>query len=190
MALVGVYMFDYHIFKAVNAIEPSPRNELEITDAIQYLIEHGYVVQPHSVTGWWKDTGKIEDILDANRLILESISSRNEGDLDGKSKIKGEVIIEKDVLIQDSIIRGPAIIGARTEITDSYIGPFTSIQNDCRIVLTEIENSIVLEGSEIRDVGSRIDESLIGRETKIYKCPTKPSAFKFMIGDKSEIGIK
>lgn len=190
LALVGVYMFDSHIFEAVNAIEPSWRNELEITDAIQYLIDQGYVVQPHRVTGWWKDTGKIEDILDANRLILESISGRNEGSLDEKSKIKGEVIIEKDVIIQDSIIRGPAIIGARTEITDSYIGPFTSIQSDCRIVLTEIEHSIVLEGSEIRDVGSRIDESLIGRKTKIYKCAAKPSVYKFMVGDKSEIGIK
>jgi len=190
LALVGVYMFDPHIFEAVNAIEPSWRNELEITDAIQYLIEHGYDVHPHRVTGWWKDTRKIEDILEANRLILESISGKNEGTLDEKSEKSGEVIIEKDVIIRDSRIRGPAIIGARTEIADSYIGPFTSIQSDCRIVRTEIENSIVLEGSEIRDVGSRIDESLIGREAKIYKCPTKPSVFRFMIGEKSEIGIK
>lgn len=190
LALVGVYMFDFHIFEAVKGIEPSWRNELEITDAIQYLIEHGYTVHPHRVTGWWKDTGKIEDILDANRLILESISGTNEGKLDEKSQINGEVIVEKDVIIEDSRIRGPAIIGSRTEIIDSYIGPFTSIQNDCRIVRTEIEHSIVLEGSEIRDVGSRIDESLIGRETKIYKCPTKPSVFRFMVGDKSEIGIK
>jgi len=189
LALVGVYMFDSHIFEAVNAIRPSKRNELEITDAIQYLIEHGYTVHPHRVTGWWKDTGKIEDILDANRLILESISGRNEGDLDNKSRINGEVVIEKGVIIKDSRIRGPAVIGARTEITDSYIGPFTSIQSDCRIVRTEVEHSIILEGSEIRDVGSRIDESLIGRETKIYKCPTKPSVFRFMVGDKSEIGI-
>jgi glucose-1-phosphate thymidylyltransferase len=121
---------------------------------------------------------------------LESIYGKNEGTLDEKSKVNGEVIIEKDVIIRESRIRGPAIIGARTEITDSYIGPFTSIQNDCHIVRTEIEHSIILEGSEIRDVGSRIDESLIGRETKLYKCPTKPSVFRFMVGDKSEIGIK
>jgi glucose-1-phosphate thymidylyltransferase len=190
LALVGVYMFDTHIFEAVNAIEPSWRNELEITDAIQYLIEHGYDVHPHRVTGWWKDTGKIEDILDANRLILESITGKNEGTLDEKTKLNGEVIIEKGALIRESRIRGPAIIGAGTEITDSYIGPYTSIQNDCHIVRTEIEHSIILEGSEIRDVGSRIDESLIGKETKIYKCPTKPSVFRFMVGDKSEIGIK
>jgi len=190
LALVGVYMFDFHIFEAVRAVEPSWRNELEITDAIQYLIDHGYDVHPHMVTGWWKDTGKLEDILEANRLILESISGLNEGHVDPRSKISGQVIIEKGVVIEDSLIRGPAIIGAGTEIRESYVGPFTSIQSHCRIVRTEIEHSIILEGSEICDVGSRIDESLIGRETKIYKCPSRPSVYRFMVGDKSEIGIK
>lgn len=190
LALVGVYMFDSHIFEAAKAIKPSWRNELEITDAIQYLVEHGYEVHPHIVSGWWKDTGKIEDILDANRLILETISSQIQGKIDSGSKINGKVILEKDVLVQKSIIRGPAIIGAETEIIDSYIGPFTSIQRKCKIIRTEIEHSIIMEGSEIMDVGSRIDESLIGREVKIYKCPPKPSAYRFMVGDKSEIGIK
>ncbi|MFB0566376.1 MAG: glucose-1-phosphate thymidylyltransferase [Candidatus Aminicenantaceae bacterium] len=190
LALVGVYMFDFNVFEAVKAIKPSWRNELEITDAIQYLIDNGYSVHPHLVSGWWKDTGKIEDILEANRLILESIVNRIEGTVDSKSKIKGEVIIEKGVSVRNSIIRGPAIVGADTEIIDSYIGPFTSIQNQCKIVQTEIEHSIVLEGSEIRDVGSRIDESLIGRGVKIYKSPPKPSVYHFMVGDKSEIGIK
>ena len=190
LALVGVYMFDFHIFEAVRAVEPSWRNELEITDAIQYLIDHGYNVHPHMVTGWWKDTGKLEDILEANRLILESISGLNEGHVDPRSKINGQVIIEKGVVIEDSLIRGPAIIGAGTEIRESYVGPFTSIQSHCRIIRTEIEHSIILEGSEICDVGSRIDESLIGRETKIYKCPSRPSVYRFMVGDKSEIGIK
>jgi len=190
LALVGVYMFDFHIFEAVKAIKPSWRNELEITDAIQYLVDHGYEVQPHLVSGWWKDTGKIEDILEANRLILEGITTRVEGSVDEASKINGNVIIEKDVVVKNSTIRGPAIIGAETEIIESYIGPFTSIQKRCRIIQTEIEHSIILEGSEIRDVGSRIDESLIGREVKIYKCPPKPSAYRFMVGDKSEIGIK
>jgi glucose-1-phosphate thymidylyltransferase len=190
LALVGVYMFDFHIFDAAKSIKPSWRNELEITDAIQYLVNHGYEVHPHLVSGWWKDTGKIEDILEANRLILETISSEIQGKIDSGSKINGKVIIEKDVLVQNSIIRGPAIIGAETEIIDSYIGPFTSIQRKCRIIRTEIEHSIIMEGSEIMDVGSRIDESLIGREVKIYKCPPKPSAYRFMVGDKSEIGIK
>ncbi len=190
LALVGVYMFDFHIFEAVKVIKPSWRNELEITDAIQYLVENGYEVHPHLVTGWWKDTGKIEDILDANRLILESIVGEIQGDVDETSKINGQVKIEKGVVVKNSIIRGPAIIGANSEIIDSYIGPFTSIQNKCKIIHTEIEHSIVLEGSEIREVGSRIDESLIGREVKIFKCPPKPSVYRFMVGDKSEIGIK
>lgn len=190
LALVGVYMFDAHIFEAVRAIKPSWRNELEITDAIQYLIEHGYEVQPHLVTGWWKDTGKIEDILEANRLILETISGANQGKVDDKSRINGQVVLEKGVVVKNSIIRGPAIIGANSEVIDSYIGPFTSIQNGCKIIHTEIENSIVLEKSEIVEVGSRIDESLIGREVKIFKCPPKPSVYRFMVGDKSEIGIK
>jgi len=190
LALVGVYMFDSHIFEAAKAIKPSWRNELEITDAIQYLVDHGYEVHPHLVSGWWKDTGKIEDILEANRLILEGIGGRIEGEVDQASRINGHVIIEKGVVVKNSIIRGPAIIGEGTEVADSYIGPFTSIQKNCRIVQTEIEHSIVLEGSEIRDVGSRIDESLIGRDVKIYKCPPKPSVYRFMVGDKSEIGIK
>ncbi len=190
LALVGVYMFDDNIFEAVNAIKPSWRNELEITDAIQYLVDHGYKVHPHLVTGWWKDTGKIEDILEANRLILESIEGKMEGEVDEASRINGQVIVEKGTLIKCSIIRGPAIIGKNCEIVDSYIGPFTSIQRDCRIIRTELEHSIVLEKSEIQDVGGRIDESLIGREVKIFKCPPKPSVFRFMVGDKSEIGIK
>ena len=190
LALVGVYMFDSHIFEAAKAIKPSGRNELEITDAIQFLVDSGYEVQPHLVSGWWKDTGKIEDILEANRLILETISGAVLGAVDDASRISGEVIIEKGVSVRSSTIRGPAIIGAGTEIADSYIGPFTSIQKNCRIIQTEIEHSIVLEGSEIVDVGSRIDESLIGREVRIYKCPPKPLAYRFMVGDKSEIGLK
>jgi len=190
MALVGVYLFDSFIFEAVKAISPSWRNELEITDAIQYLIDNGYDVRPHFVTGWWKDTGKLEDILEANRLILEGISRRLEGKVDEESRISGLVVLEKEASVKNSIIRGPVVIGSGCEILDSYIGPFTSIQNRCKINKTEIENSIVLEGSELNNVGSRIDESLIGRDVKIYKCPPKPSVYKFMVGDKSEIGIK
>jgi glucose-1-phosphate thymidylyltransferase len=190
LALVGVYMFDERIFEAVGAIKPSGRGELEITDAIQYLVDQGYEVQPHLVSGWWKDTGKIEDILEANRFILEDMAGRNDGQVDAASRINGNVVIEAGAVIRNSIIRGPAIVGRNTEILESYVGPFTSIQERCRIVRTEIEHSIVLEGSEIIDVGARIDESLIGRDVKISKCPSKPSAFRFMVGDKSEIGIK
>ena len=175
LALVGVYMFDSHIFEAVNAIKPSWRNELEITDAIQYLIEHGLVVHPHLVSGWWKDTGKLEDILDANRLILERITRQVEGQVDEESKVSGEVIIEKDVRVENSIIRGPAIIGAKTEVIHAYVGPFTSIQKECRIVRTEIENSIVCEQSLISDTNRRIDASLIGKGVSITKSEARTS---------------
>ncbi|MBN1272028.1 MAG: glucose-1-phosphate thymidylyltransferase [Candidatus Aminicenantes bacterium] len=190
LALVGVYMFDYLIFEAAKSIKPSGRNELEITDAIQYLVDKGYEVQPHLVTGWWKDTGKLDDILEANRLILESIKGDVKGEVDKKSKINGEVVLEGGTVVKNSVIRGPAIIGKGTKIIDSYIGPFTSIQEDCRIIKTEIEHSIVLRGSEIRDVGSRIDESLIGRDVKIFKGDCGPSVYRFMVGDQSEISIK
>ena len=190
LALVGVYLFDHNIFEAAKAIRSSWRNELEITDAIQYLVEHGYEVQPHLVTGWWKDTGKIEDLLEANRLILDTLAGRVEGEVDAESRVSGPVVLEKGAVVRNSTIRGPVIIGDGTEVIESYIGPFTSIQGRCRIVRTEIEHSIVLEGSQILDIGSRVDESLIGREVRIFKCPPKPSVYRFVVGDKSEIGIK
>jgi len=190
LALVGVYMFDAHIFEAVNAIQPSWRNELEITDAIQYLVKKGLSVHSHLVTGWWKDTGKIEDILEANRLILESLSGRIEGEVDHGSRLSGAVVLEHGAKLVNSIVRGPAIIGMDTVIEDSYIGPFTAIQNNCRVVQTEIENSIVMERSEIREISSRIDESLIGREVSIKKCLPRPEVYRFMVGDQSQITIK
>ena len=147
-------------------------------------------MRPHLVSGWWKDTGKIEDILEANRLILESFQGKISGQVDKASKIEGEVVIEEKVTVQNSTIHGPAIIGAGTEIINSHIGPFTSIQEKCKIVEAEIEHSIILDGSEIQNVGDRIKNSLIGRDVKIYKCPPKPSAYRFMLGDKSEVGLK
>jgi len=190
LALVGVYMFDHHIFEAARAIKPSWRNELEITDAIQYLVDHGYQVQPHIVSGWWKDTGKIEDVLEANRLILESIEGRIEGEVDVESRLNGQVVLEKGARVIRSVVRGPAIIGEKTEIIDSYIGPFTSIQANCRVIKTEIEHSIMLEGSQIIDIGGRIDESLIGREVRIYQGQAKPRVYRFVLGEKSEVGLK
>lgn len=190
LALVGVYMFDSNIFDAVEAIKPSWRNELEITDAIQYLVKNDFHVHSHLVTGWWKDTGKIEDILEANRLILQNLPGRISGDVDAGCRLSGNVVLEPGAQLINSIVRGPAIIGAGTVIEDAYIGPFTSIQNNCRVVKTEIENSIVMEGSEILEISSRIDESLIGREVRIKKCPARPAVYRFMVGDQSEITIK
>jgi len=190
LALVGVYMFGPQVFESVNRIKPSFRNELEITDAIQDLIDRGLTVRPHIVDGWWKDTGKLEDMLEANRLILDTLERRIEGSIDGESRIEGKVVIETGAVVERSVIRGPAIIGARAKIVHAYVGPFTSIMNDVVIQDTEVEHSIVLEGSCLRDLANRVIDSLIGRNVQIYRVPVKPSAYRFMLGDKSEVGIR
>ena len=185
-ALVGVYMFDKHIFEAVNSIKPSWRNELEITDAIQYLVEKGYDVRPYIITGWWKDTGKLEDILEANRIVLETIEPQVMGSVDDKSRLEGRIVIEKNAKIINSIIRGPVIIGENTEIVNSYIGPFTSIYYDVKVENSEIEYSIVLENSKIIDI-PRIEGSLIGQNVELIKSNKKPQAYRIVVGDSSKI---
>jgi glucose-1-phosphate thymidylyltransferase len=190
LALVGVYMFGPQVFESVNRIKPSFRNELEITDAIQDLIDRGLTVRPHIVDGWWKDTGKLEDMLEANRLILDTLERRIEGSIDGESRIEGKVVIEAGAVVERSVIRGPAIIGAGAKIVHAYVGPFTSIMNDVVIQDTEIEHSIVLEGSCLRDLANRVIDSLIGKNVQIYRVPVKPSAYRFMLGDNSEVGIR
>ena len=190
LALVGVYMFSAEIFTSVKRIKPSFRNELEITDAIQDLIDRGLTVTPHLVDGWWKDTGKLEDMLEANRLVLDTFDRRIDGTYDAESRIEGKVIIEQGAVIEQSVVRGPAIIGARARITRAYIGPFTSIMNDVTIRESEIEHSIVLEGSVIQDLGTRVADSLIGKNVKINRLPIKPSAYRFMLGDNSEVWIR
>ncbi len=190
LALVGVYIFDKSIFQAVKSIKPSWRNELEITDAIQYLVENGFRVLPHIVKGWWKDTGKLDDILEANRLILEDIEPCIESAIDESSKIEGRVVVGKDCRIRDSYIRGPAIIGDNCELIDCYIGPFTSIESNCYINKTEIENSIVLSGTIIDQVNGRIERSLIGRNCKIRRDFLKPRGYRLMLGEHSEIGLE
>lgn len=189
LALVGVYIFDYHIFKAVNAIKSSFRGELEITDAIQFLIEQGLDVQYHIIKGWWKDTGKLEDILEANRIVLDTFSPSIHGEVDKYSKIIGKVVIEEKAKISNSYIRGPAIIGKNTVISDSYIGPFTSIYYNCEIYHSEIEHSIVLEESIIKDIGSRIEDSLIGKNVFLTREAKKPLAYRLMVGDNSLIQL-
>jgi glucose-1-phosphate thymidylyltransferase len=190
LALVGVYMFGPEIFASVKKIKPSFRNELEITDAIQDLIDRGLRVTPHLVSGWWKDTGKLEDMLEANRLILETFEQRVEGRIDEESRVEGKVVIEPGAHVERSVIRGPAIIGRGARIVHAYVGPYTSIMNDVEIQDTEIEHSIVLECSSLRDLANRVTDSLIGRNVRIYRVPVKPSAFRFMLGDNSEVGIR
>lgn len=188
LALVGVYLFDKSIFKAVNSIKPSWRNELEITDAIQYLVENKFVVQPSIVTGWWKDTGKLEDLLEANRLVLETMEQTIAGTVDEKSKIEGRVVLEKGSQIINSIIRGPAIIGENTKIINSYVGPFSAVYYNCEVENSEIEHSIILENSKVSNV-SRIEDSLIGQNVVILKGNKKPHAYRIMVGDSSCIEI-
>ena len=190
LALVGVYMFGPEVFESVNRIKPSFRNELEITDAIQDLIDRGLTVRPHLVDGWWKDTGKLEDILEANRLILETFERRIDGTVDAESRIEGKVVVEAGAVIERSVVRGPAIIGGGARIIHGYVGPFTSIGPDVEIRDTEIEHSIVLEGSCLRDLANRVIDSLLGKNVKIYRDPVKPSAYRFMLGDNSEVGIR
>jgi len=190
LALVGVYMFSPVVFEAVKAIRPSFRNELEITDAIQYLIDRGLEVRPHIVDGWWKDTGKLEDMLEANRLILDRIERRVDGSVDADSRVEGKVIVEAGAIVEHSVVRGPVIIGARAKIVHAYVGPFTSIMNDAEVRDSEIEHSIVLEGSSISNLSARIEDSLIGKNVRIYRLPVKPSAYRFMLGDNSEVGIR
>jgi len=186
-ALVGVYMFTSSIFKAVGKIKPSWRNELEITDAIQYLIDEGYVVNSHIVDGWWKDTGKLEDILDANRMILAEIAGNMQSvPLEG-SEVHGNVALDEDVIIKRSTLRGPCTIGRGAVVTDSYIGPFTSIGPNSSITGSEIENSIILADCVINNIGGRLESSLVGKNVRISKSAKPPRAYKLMVGDNSDI---
>lgn len=188
-ALVGVYMFDSNVFEAVDRIKPSWRNELEITDAIQYLIDKRMDVRSHIITGWWKDTGKLEDLLEANRMILLDQTAKIEGSVSSDSKVEGSVAIGKGTRIERSILRGPLIIGKDCKIEHSYVGPFTSIHDSAEIVDSEIEHSIVLSGSKITGIQPRIESSLIGKDTVIQRTSCKPRCFRFMVGDSSAIEV-
>ena len=189
LALTGVYMFDQNIFTAARAIRPSQRGELEITDAIQWLIDQDFTVKPHLVRGWWKDTGKREDMLDANRIVLDASERDVQGSLDGHSRAEGKVQLGKGSQVVDSVIRGPAVIGEDCRIEHAFIGPYTAIQDKCRIAQCEIENSIVLEGSSIHDLDRRVEGSLIGRYVEISKADMKPKAYRFLVGDNSWVGV-
>ena len=188
LALVGVYMFRHGIHDAVRAIKPSPRGELEITDALQWLIDEGRDVRPHLVTGYWKDTGRLEDMLECNRKVLESIEPLVLGSVDEASQLIGRVVVEEGAVIERSTVRGPAIIGRDSVIRDTYVGPFTSIYFGCTLEDTEIEHSIVLEESTIRGVG-RIEDSLIGKQVEVSPSSALPRAHRLMLGDHSRVSI-
>jgi glucose-1-phosphate thymidylyltransferase len=188
LALVGVYMFDREVFEAARAIRPSGRGELEITDAIQHLIDHGRAVRAHVIEGWWKDTGKLEDLLEANRIVLDTLDPRVDGTVEA-SEVSGRVVIEAGARVVRSVIRGPAIIGRGAVIENAYVGPFTAVGDGVCIRGSEVEHSIILESSSITDVGARIESSLLGRNARVYRAGTKPRAYNLTLGDRSQVGL-
>ena len=189
LALVGVYLFDRCIFEAVNAIQPSPRGELEITDAIQHLIRTGRRVRSHVIGGWWKDTGKVEDLLEANRIVLSDLKTELQGTIDGSTTVENAVRLGPGSVVERSRLRGPLVIGAQARISDAYVGPFTAIGDGVEISHAEIEHSIVLERSSIRDVPVRIESSLIGKDVVITANGQRPRAHRLMVGDSSRVEL-
>ena len=188
LALVGVYMFTSKIFDAAKAIEPSPRGELEITDTIQHLIDTGHTVEQHRVKGWWKDTGQLADMLEANRLVLEDLEPRIDGELID-SKVEGRVVIEAGARVTNSTVRGPAVIAAGSTVTDSYVGPYTAIDTGCEVIHSEVEHSILLAGASIRDLPSRMEASLLGRNVRVSRAEGLPKTLRMMVGDASELTL-
>ena len=189
LALVGVYLFAPAIFDAARALQPSWRGELEITEAIQGLIDEGRSVRSEVVSGWWKDTGQLADMLEANRLVLEEIETRVEGEVDEDSRVEGRVVIEPGAKLERSVVRGPAVIGAGACIEDAYVGPYTSIGDDVHVRRSEVEHSIILAGSVVEDLGTRMEASLLGREVKLTRSDGMPKTLRMLVGDKSEIKI-
>ena len=189
LALAGVYLFDATIHDAVRAIQPSGRGELEITDAIQWLLAHGHPVRHHVLSGWWLDTGKKDPLLESNRRILETIDGRLDGKVDELSTIEGRVIVEPGAEIVGSRVRGPVIIGENTKVVNSYVGPFTSIAGGCEIRDAELDHSVVLDDSRIIGVAG-ITDSLVGREVEVTRSGQRPRALRLMLGDHSAVDLE
>ena len=189
LALVGVYLFDARIHDAVNAIEPSDRGELEITDAIQWLIDSGHTVAHEVLSGWWLDTGKKDPLLECNRLVLETIEQRIDGTVDETSTVEGRVQIADGARIENSTIRGPVVIGRNTVVSDSFIGPYSSVAAECVVESAELDHSVILRGATIRNV-SRLTDSLIGADAFVDRSPHVPAGLRLMLGDHSRVELE
>jgi glucose-1-phosphate thymidylyltransferase len=189
LALVGVYLFTPVIHEAIARIKPSARGELEITDAIQTLVDMERPVHAHIHRGWWLDTGKKDDMLEANRVVLDEIQVRIQGSVDAASRVVGRVQVGEGTELINSSVRGPAVIGGRCRIVDSFIGPYTSISDGAEIVHSEIEHSIILENSRILHPGQRIEDSLIGRNVQVNRHEGRPAALRLLLGDDSEVSL-
>ncbi len=188
LALTGVYFFTPAIHEVVSNLKPSWRGELEITEAIQRLIDAGNTVHATFITGYWKDTGNVADMLEVNRLLLESLEPERRGTVDDASELIGRVVIEDGAHVTRSRIVGPVVIGAGSRVTDSYVGPFTSVAAGCAIADSEIEYSIVLGGAFIYGV-RRIEASLIGHEATVTLAQKVPRAHRLVLGDHSKVQI-
>ena len=189
LALVGVYLFSSAIFEAARSLEPSWRGELEITEAIQALIDDGHKVQSEVVRGWWKDTGQLADMLEANRLVLEELETKLDGEIDEGSRVEGRVVLEPGASLTRSVVRGPAVIGAGACIEDAYIGPYTSIGAGVHVRRSEVEHSIILADSVVEDLETRMEASLLGRNVKLTRSAGPPKTLRLLVGDNCEIKI-
>ena len=188
LALVGVYLFDRTVHEAIDSVEPSWRGELEITDSIQRMIDAGRTVRAEMVTGWWKDTGKLEDLLEANRMMLSRLEPRVDGEVDGPSRIVGRVVVEDGAKVTRSVVRGPAIIGRGTIVEDSLVGPNASIYEDCAVVASEVQDSIVMERCRLEDVRG-MAQSLLGKDVEVRRGRARPAAYRLMLGDQSQVEV-
>ena len=189
LALVGVYLFTERVHAAVAAIRPSARGELEITDAIQWLVDAGERVRCELLTGWWIDTGKLTPLLEANRLLLEKIETNIAGTVDETSMIDGRVVVAEGAVITNSTIRGPVAIGAGTTVSDSFIGPFSAIGSRCVVAQSEIEHSVIMDGSAVVDI-ARLEDSLIGSDARVSRSKQRPRALRLMVGDHCQIDVE
>ncbi|MEI6496062.1 MAG: sugar phosphate nucleotidyltransferase, partial [Actinomycetota bacterium] len=189
LALVGVYLFDRTINDAVRAIAPSPRGELEITDAIQWLVDQGLRVRQEELTGWWIDTGKLTPLLEANRLLLEKVESRIDGSVDEASVLDGRVVVEAGAVVTNSTLRGPLVVGAGAVVADSFIGPFSAIGDRCEVRNSEVEHSVVMTDSKILDI-QRLEDSLIGKDVVVSRSQVRPRALRLMVGDHCQIDVE
>ncbi|MBF88449.1 MAG: glucose-1-phosphate thymidylyltransferase [Candidatus Marinimicrobia bacterium] len=186
-AVTGIYLYDASVFEAVKQIKPSARGELEISDVHQLLIDNGSSISFSEITGWWKDTGKPSDLLEANKLVLNNIDGENLAEVDGHSSVLGAFVASNGSTIKNSQIHGPVIIGQNVKIENSYIGPHTSISDNCLIIGSEIEYSIIMSGSTISNVDSRIEASLLGNDVKLNQSKNRPRAHQIMIGDEGRV---
>ncbi|MGI0491593.1 glucose-1-phosphate thymidylyltransferase [Alkalinema pantanalense CENA528] len=190
LALVGIYFFSAAVHEAIGRIQPSARGELEITDAIQDLIDHQRAIEARQLQGWWLDTGKKDDLLEANRILLDTrLHKEVHGIVDDRSQVLGRVQIGEGTRIINSTIRGPVAIGANCHIENSFIGPYTSIADHVILREVDLEHSMLLQGAKVEGIHQRIVDSVIGQRAKLTEAPSRPKALRFMIGDDSHVEL-